>query len=72
MKCSTVVALRSLNALVLLMSLVVVPRLGFAYDGLVEKRVFTIPSFVTVGGDVLKDVRFGYETYGRLKAVSRG
>lgn len=49
-------------------SLVVFPGLGAAYDGLVEKRVFTLPSFTTVGGDVLKDVRFGYETYGHLNA----
>ena len=48
--------------------LVVYPGFGAAYDGLVEKKVFTLPSFTTVGGDVLKDVRFGYETYGRLNA----
>jgi homoserine O-acetyltransferase/O-succinyltransferase len=40
-----------------------------AYDGLVEKKVFTIPSFTTVGGDALRDVRFGYEVYGRLNAA---
>jgi homoserine O-acetyltransferase len=48
--------------------LVVFPGLGAAYDGLVEKKVFTLPSFTTAGGDVLKDVRFGYETYGHLNA----
>ena len=45
------------------------PRLGNAYDHLVVKRVFTLPSFTTVGGDVLKDVRFGYEMYGELNAA---
>jgi len=40
-----------------------------AYDGPVEKRVFTLPSFTTVGGDTLRDVRFGYEVYGRLNAA---
>ena len=45
------------------------PRLGSAYDHLVVKQVFTLPSFTTVGGDVLKDVRFGYEMYGELNAA---
>jgi homoserine O-acetyltransferase/O-succinyltransferase len=45
------------------------PSLGNAYDHLVVKRVFTLPSFTTVGGDVLKDVRFGYEMYGELNAA---
>lgn len=54
--------------IVLFLSLFVVAPLGFAYDGLVEKKVFTIPSFTTVGGEVIKDVRFGYETYGHLNA----
>jgi homoserine O-acetyltransferase len=44
-------------------------RSGSAYDHLVEKKVFTLSSFTTVGGDVLKDVRFGYETYGDLNAA---
>jgi homoserine O-acetyltransferase/O-succinyltransferase len=44
------------------------PRTGSAYDGLVKKQVFTIPSFTTVGGDVLKNVRFGFETYGKVNA----
>ena len=40
-----------------------------AYDLLVEKKVFTLPSYTTVGGDVIKDVRFGYELYGNLNAA---
>jgi homoserine O-acetyltransferase/O-succinyltransferase len=48
--------------------LILCPRVGSAFDGLVEKKVFTIPSFTTVTGDVLKDVHFGYETYGHLDA----
>lgn len=68
MKCSALVALRNLCSLAILISLVVFDPQGFAYDGLVEKKVFTMPLFTTVGGDVLKDVRFGYETYGRLNA----
>jgi len=45
------------------------PRSGNAYDPLVEKKVFTLPSYTTVGGDVIKDVRFGYEIYGELNAA---
>jgi homoserine O-acetyltransferase len=45
------------------------PGLAAAYEGLVEKKVFTIPSFTTVSGETLKDVRFGYETYGNLDAT---
>jgi homoserine O-acetyltransferase/O-succinyltransferase len=37
---------------VLFAFLVVYPGFGAAYDGLVEKKVFTLPSFTTVGGDV--------------------
>jgi homoserine O-acetyltransferase len=35
---------------------------------LVEKRVFTLERFTTLGGATLKNVRVGYETYGRLNA----
>ena len=40
-----------------------------AYDGIVEKKVFTLPSYTTVGGKSLKNVRVGYETYGTLNAA---
>ena len=40
-----------------------------AYDGLVEKKVFTLPSYTTVGGKAIKNVRVGYETYGMLNAA---
>jgi homoserine O-acetyltransferase/O-succinyltransferase len=39
-----------------------------AYDGLVEKKVLTIPTFTTVGGKTIRNVRIGYETYGTLNA----
>jgi homoserine O-acetyltransferase len=43
---------------------------GFAaaYDGPVEKKVFTLPTYTTVGGTTIKDVKVGYETYGKLNA----
>ncbi|HYT96857.1 MAG TPA: homoserine O-acetyltransferase, partial [Casimicrobiaceae bacterium] len=39
------------------------------YDGPVEKQVFTMASYTTVGGKTLKNVRVGYETYGKLNAA---
>jgi len=43
--------------------------LSFAFDGPVEKKSFTLPSYTTVGGKPLKDVKVGYETYGTLNAA---
>lgn len=40
-----------------------------AYDQLVEKKVFTMPTYTTVGGKTIKNVRLGYETYGTLNAA---
>ena len=40
-----------------------------AYDGPVEKKVFTLPMYTTVGGKTIKNVRVGYETYGTLNAA---
>ena len=44
---------------------------GFAaaYDGPVEKKAFTLPTYTTVGGTTIKDVKVGYETYGKLNAA---
>src|SRR5215218_4046995 len=36
--------------------------------GLVEKQVFTLERCTTLGGATLKDVRVGWESYGRLNA----
>jgi homoserine O-acetyltransferase len=35
---------------------------------LTQKKVFELPSYTTVGGKVIKQVRVGYETYGALNA----
>jgi homoserine O-acetyltransferase/O-succinyltransferase len=52
--------------LVLLLALVGSSTLARAYDGLVEKKTFTLASYTTTGGRTIKDVRIGYETYGNL------
>lgn len=36
---------------------------------LTEKKVFELPAYTTVGGAVIKNVRVGYETYGKLNAA---
>src|ERR1043166_3171856 len=40
-----------------------------AYDGMVEKKAFTLASYTTVAGKTIKNVRVGYETYGTLNAA---
>src|SRR6185369_2081775 len=40
-----------------------------AYDGPVEKKTFALPSYTTVAGKTIKNVRVGYETYGTLNAA---
>ena len=53
----------------LTVALLLVSAAARAYDGPVEKKVFTLPSYTTVGGKTLKNVRVGYETYGKLNAA---
>jgi homoserine O-acetyltransferase len=36
---------------------------------LTEKKFFTLPQYTTAGGKPLKNVRVGYETYGKLNAA---
>ena len=43
--------------------------LAAAYDGPVEKKTFTLPSYTTVGGKTIANVKVGYETYGKLNAA---
>jgi homoserine O-acetyltransferase len=40
-----------------------------AYDGLVEKKVFELPSYTTVGGQMIGPVRIGWESYGTLNVA---
>jgi homoserine O-acetyltransferase len=36
---------------------------------LIEKKFFTLPQYTTAGGKTIKNVRVGYETYGKLNAA---
>jgi len=40
-----------------------------AFEGNVKKEIFTMPSYTTVNGKTLKNVRVGYESYGTLNAA---
>ncbi len=37
--------------------------------GIVEKKSFTLPSYTTLGGKTIKDVKVGWESYGKLNAA---
>jgi len=43
--------------------------LARAYDGPVHKQPFSLASYQTVNGQTIKQLRIGYETYGRLNAA---
>jgi len=43
--------------------------MALAFDGPVEKKVFTLATYTTVGGKTIRNVRVGYETYGTLNAA---
>ncbi len=39
---------------------------AFALDAIVEKKVFEMPSYTTTGGGTIKNLRIGWESYGKL------
>lgn len=39
---------------------------ALALDGIVEKKIFEMPSYTTTGGGMIKNVRIGWESYGKL------
>ena len=43
-----------------------VTSFALSFDELVEKKEFKLDSYTTVTGKIIKDVRMGYETYGKL------
>jgi homoserine O-acetyltransferase/O-succinyltransferase len=49
--------------------LVVLPCGQAAAQLLTEKKFFTLPQYTTAGGKPIKNVRVGYETYGKLNAA---
>jgi homoserine O-acetyltransferase len=63
------VTLGALGRLALALATGLAAATASAYDGIVKKEVFTLPSYTTVGGKTIRNVRIGYETYGRLNAA---
>ena len=49
-----------------LLALIFSSAAAVAYEPLVEKQVFEIPSFTTQGGVSIRDVKLGWEAYGTL------
>ncbi|GGF60480.1 homoserine O-acetyltransferase [Azorhizobium oxalatiphilum] len=43
-------------------------RPAYALDAIVEKKTFTMPTYTTVSGGVLREVKVGWEAYGTLNA----
>lgn len=41
---------------------------ALSLDAVVEKRTFELPSYTTVGGKTIKNVKVGWEAYGKLNA----
>jgi homoserine O-acetyltransferase len=54
---------------VALVAIALLAATAAGYDGTVDKKTFTLPSYTTVGGKTIKNVRVGYETYGTLNAA---
>ncbi len=51
----------------IIMSLLALPAM--AYEPLVEKKVFELPVYETLGGKTIKNVKVGWESYGTLNAA---
>jgi homoserine O-acetyltransferase len=49
--------------------LLLLARAGWAYDGVVDKKTFSLPAYTTVNGQTIKNVRVGWESYGTLNAA---
>lgn len=60
--------MRPIKGFILILLVLILAVSAWAYDGVVEKKVFTMASYTTVGGQTIKNVRVGYETYGSLNA----
>jgi len=42
---------------------------ALAFDGIVKKEIFTLPTYATISGRTINNVRVGYESYGTLNAA---
>src|SRR5690242_16466983 len=60
--------LRSLRLALFLIAFAT-PALAQGSVGIVEKKVFSMPSYTTAGGQTIKDLKVGWESYGQLNAA---
>src|SRR4051812_18763793 len=51
------------------LALALLAPLACAQGLLTEKKFFTVPSYTTQHGKTIRNVRVGYETYGKLNAA---
>ncbi len=42
---------------------------AMAYEPLVKKNIFEMPSYTTVGGKTIKNIKVGWEAYGSLNPL---
>lgn len=59
-------AMRHLAGTALATALLLASASATAWDGLVEKQVFEMEEYTTVGGETIAPVRIGWEAYGTL------
>jgi homoserine O-acetyltransferase len=55
-----------MNQVMLTFCLILLMAPAMAYQPLVEKQTFELPTYTTVGGETIKSVRVGWEAYGSL------
>ena len=56
----------SIAILLIVLPLISHPAISIGYEQLVEKKIFELKEYTTVGGQKIAPVRIGYETYGKL------
>jgi homoserine O-acetyltransferase/O-succinyltransferase len=61
--------LRCLHLAFVAVVLAAAPALAQGSVGIVEKKVFSMPSYTTALGQTIKDVKVGWESYGQLNAA---
>ena len=51
----------------LLTMVLLLARTGWGYDGIVDKKTFSLPTYTTVNGQTIKNIQLGWESYGPLR-----
>src|SRR5688572_14603998 len=59
----------AIAALLIALPAALIQDVGAQDVGIVEKKVFSMPSYTTTGGKTIRDVKIGWESYGTLNAA---